>query len=204
MEKIKKLSKKNKRIIFIITILVLTIICLVVYIFTNNKDTTVSYSQLKINNNLDDATACKTNKFKTDKASITIDFCGDKVKIYDTSNTITVSNDANTDTTDTSTCTKDVVEEKYLNVSNVIDLYISYNYTEDSYIYYILTSDGKVYTTNRESIINKNYDVTLISDLSNIVKIDEYVTYKNDSNAYTYDIYAIDNKGKLHFLRNSH
>jgi len=231
MKRVKNSIKKlGKNTFTVYAILVLIIIGLIVYIFVDNDDNskTAKYSQIKFNSDLGESTACKSNSITNDIANIVIKFCGSgEVVVLDSSNTSNTATESDTavaeestsdtaatedstadttatedNTADTSTCTKVVTNEEKLNIDNVVNFYSSYNYTEDSYVYYILTEDGKVYTTNQTNIINKNYDVTAVEDLKNIVVIDEYITFDNNSNMYTNDLYAIDQDGKLHLLRN--
>lgn len=218
MKRVKNSMKKLGRKFFTVYgILVLIIIGLIAYIFINNTDNskTSKYSQIKVNNDLGETTACKSNSIRNDTTNIVIKFCGTgEVVILDSSNASTTAtesdvNVAEPDTTvtdsntaNTSTCTKTVTDEEILNIDNVVNFYSSYNYVDDSYVYYILTEDGKVYTTTQANIINKNYEVTAVEGLENIVVIDEYITYEKNSNMYTNDLYAIDEDGRLHLLRN--
>lgn len=227
MKRVKNSIKKlGKNIFTVYAVFVLIIIGLVVYIFIDNDGAskTTKYNQIKVNNDLGESTACKSNAIRNETANILIKFCGTgEVLILDSSNVSTTDtvteSDATvaegdttvteedttvteSDDTDTSTCNKAVTNEEKLNVDNVVNFYSSYNYVEDSYVYYILTEDGKVYTTTEANIVNKNYEVTVVEDLKNIVVLDEYITFQNDSNMYTNDLYAIDGDGQLHFLRN--
>lgn len=225
MKRVKNSIKKlGKNVFTVYAILTLIIIGLIVYIFVDNDDNSkaTKYSQIKVNNDLGDSTACKSNSIRNDISDIVIKFCGTgEVIVLDSSNdsnaatesdtTVTEDNTTATEsdttvtednTTDTSTCTKVVTNEEILNIDNVVNFYSSYNYTEDAYVYYILTEDGKVYTTTQANIISKNYEVTAVEGLDNIVVIDEYITFDNDSNIYTNDLYAIDENGELHLLRN--
>ncbi len=218
MKRVKNSIKKiGKNIFTMYAVLILIIIGLIIYIFVDNNGNskTTTFSQIKVNNDLGDATACKSNSIRDETNNIVIKFCGTgEVIILDSSNTSTTTTESDTatesdttatesETTDTSTCSGSVVtDEEVLNIDDVVNFYSSYNYIEDSYVYYVLTDDGKVYTTTEENIINKNYEVAAIDDLDDIVNIDEYITYENDTNIYTSDLYAIDKTGELYFLRN--
>ena len=212
MKRVKNSIKKiGKNIFTMYAVLILIIIGLIVYIFVDNNGNskTTTFSQIKVNNDLGDATACKSTSIRNETNNIVIKFCGTgEVIILDSSNTSTTTTESDTtvtesETSDASTCSGSVAtDEEILNIDDVVNFYSSYNYIEDSYVYYVLTDDGKVYTTNEANIINKNYEVTAVEDLENIVNIDEYITYENDTNIYTSDLYAIDKTGELHFLRN--
>jgi flagellar biosynthesis/type III secretory pathway M-ring protein FliF/YscJ len=218
MKRVKNTMKKlGKKFFTVYGILVLIIIGLIAYIFIDNADNskTTKYSQIKVNNDLGQTTACKSNSIRNDITNIVIKFCGNgEVVVLDSSNVSTTATESDatvvepnttatdSNTADTSTCTKAVTDEEILNIDNVVNFYSSYNYVDDSYVYYILTGDGKVYTTTQANIINKNYEVTVVEDLDNIVVIDEYITFENNSNMYTNDLYAIDEDGQLHLLRN--
>lgn len=218
MKRVKNSMKKlGKKFFTVYGILVLIIIGLVVYIFVDNDDNSkkAKYKHIEVNNDLGETTACKSNSIRNDTTNIVIKFCGNgEVVVLDSSNVSTTATESDAtvtepDTTatdsnnaDTSTCTKAVTDEEILNIDNVVNFYSSYNYVDDSYIYYILTEDGKVYTTTQANIINKNYEVTAVEGLENIVVIDEYITFENNSNIYTNDLYAIDEDGQLHLLRN--
>ncbi len=203
----KQILNIERKYLITFTILILIIFGLVVYIcFDKNETTnTAKLNQLRINNDLGDSIACKSSNITSDTANIQIKFCGnDKIVILDSSNIATETEETtseNTDVIDTGKCTSGI-NEKSLNVDDVVDLYSSFDYANNYYIYYILAKNGNVYTTNDQNIISKNYDVNIIDDLEDIIAIEEYITYENNTNIYTNDVYAIDQDGKLHFLRN--
>ncbi len=207
----KQILNIEKKYLITFTVLILIIFGLIVYICCdkNGNTNTTKLSQLRINNDLGDSTACKSSNITSDTSNIQIKFCGNgKVVILDSTNIATETEQTttenetseNNDVTDTSKCTSGI-NEKSFNVDDVVDLYSSFDYANNYYVYYILTEDGKVYTTNDQNIVSKNYDVNAIDDLKNIVAIDDYITYENNTNIYTNDVYAIDQEGKLHFLR---
>lgn len=218
MKRVKNFVKiVEKNTVAIYAILFLIIVGLIFYIFVDDSDVSkiAKYNQIKVNNDLGDSTACKSSAIRNDTTNILIKFCGTgQVYVLDSSDVSTTATESDatvtesdtteteTSTTDTSTCNKAVTNEQVLNIDDVANLYSSYNYVEDSYVYYILTDDGKVYTTTQANIINKNYEVSAVEDLKNIVVLDEYITFQKDSNIYTSDLYAIDGNGQLHFLRN--
>ncbi len=232
MKRVKNSIKKiADNVLAMYAILTLIIIGLIIYIFIDNGGNTSKtiYKQIKVNNDLGDSVACKSNVIRDDVTNIVIKFCGDgEVTILDSSNTSTttetdasvtasdttttnedgtVTTEGDTSVTDTSvpessTCTKVTTNEEKLDVSNVANFYSSYNYANNTYIYYILTEDGKVYETTQTNIISKNYEVTAVDDMEDIIGIDEYITFQTNTNIYTSDLYAIDKKGELHLLRN--
>ncbi len=104
MKRVKNYIKKiGKNISTVYAILILIIIGLIVYIFVDNNynSKTTTYSQIKVNNDLGDSIACKSNAIRNDTTNIVIKFCGaGEVTILDSSNASTTTAETGTTATE--------------------------------------------------------------------------------------------------------